>query len=182
MDLRQIPEKLSQHISRTYSRNDIIILFLLLCFFLLTIPMHMLNKKAEKELSALKIRQNGFYTLSDEYKKLNVHISAIENKRSLSKADSIIHALDEVFLPLGIQGKIKSIKSLEDREIEGRMNEKSAEVMIEQVSLNELVNIFYKIENVPMLLKINKASIKKSFAFPELLDISMSISLFTEKV
>lgn len=179
MDLNKFPEKLSQIFNITYSRNDIIVLFLLLCFFLLIIPMHLINKKAEIKLSALKIRQNEFYTLSDEYKKLNMHVSTIENKRSLSKVNSIIHALDEVFVPLGIKGKIKSIKGLEDREIEGRMNEKSAEVMIEQVSLNELVNIFYKIENAPLLLKINNASINKSFASPELLDISMSISLFT---
>ncbi|MGB5157903.1 hypothetical protein [Desulfobacterium sp. N47] len=181
MRLKDIAENLSQNIHNKCSRSNIIIFFLLLCFYLLIIPLYLFDKKAEKELSALKVRLNGFYALSNEYNNLKVHISNIENKKSLSKIDSIIHALDEVFLPLGIKGKIKSVKNLEERETEGRMNEKNAEVMLEQVSLNELVNIFYKIENVPMLLKINKVSIEKSFAFPELLDISMNISLFTEK-
>ena len=181
MRLKDIAENLSQNIHNKCSRSNIIIFFLLLCFYLLIIPLYLFDKKAEKELSALKVRLNGFYALSNEYNNLKVHISNIENKKSLSKIDSIIHALDEVFLPLGIKGKIKSVKNLEERETEGRMNEKNAEVMLEQVSLNELVNIFYKIENVPMLLKINKVSIEKSFAFPELLDISMNIPLFTEK-
>jgi len=181
MSLKDIAENISQNFSKKYSRSSKVIFILLLCFFLLLIPLYLYNKKAEKELSVLNKRLNEFYALTNEYNKLKVHINTIDNKKSLSKIDSIIHALDEVCLPLGIKGKIKSIKDLEEREIEGRMKEKNAEVMLEQVSLNELVNIFYKIENVPMLLKINKVSIEKSFAFPELLDISMSISLFTEK-
>ncbi len=173
-------ENLSQNIRNKYSKSNMVLFFVLLCLFILIIPAYNLNKKAEKELTAMKEKLNEFYILRNKYNILKVQVSAIDSKRTLSSTNSIIHAMDEVFLPLGIKGKIKSIKDLEERNIEGRTKEKSAEVMMEQVSLNDLVNIFYKIENAPMLLKINKISIRKSFAYPELLDIEMNISLFAD--
>ena len=74
---------------------------------------------------------------------------------------------------------MKSIKGIGGREIKGQLNEETAEVQMEKVNLNELVNIFYKLENAPLLLSIQKVALKKSFEKPDLLDVTMTVSLFT---
>jgi hypothetical protein len=44
--------------------------------------------------------------------------------------------------------------------------------------MNEMVNIFYTIEHSPMVLTVEKATVKKSFEDPELLNISLTLSFF----
>lgn len=179
MSVTDFIASLSQSVRRKNSRNTVIFFLALLCLYILIVPAFIFEKKAERELSALQTRLNQFSDLTNEYNKLKERVSAIEGKRSLSKVRSIILAADEVLLSLGIKEKMKSIKGIEGRDIGGQTNEESAEVQIEKVTMNELIHIFYKIENAPMLLSIKKVSIKKSFAAPELLDVTMTISLFT---
>jgi len=170
---------LSQSFKRKNSRDTTIFFLVLIFLCIMIVPAFIFEKKAERELSELQTRLNEFSDLTSEYNKLKEQVSAIEGKRSLSKVRSIIMAADEVLLSLGVKDKMKSIKGVEGRDIGGQMNEESAEVQIEKVTVNELIHIFYKIENAPMLLSIKKVSIKKSFTAPELLDVIMTISLFT---
>jgi hypothetical protein len=84
------------------------------------------------------------------------------------------------FLSVGLRDKVKTVKSAGKRELkEG--TEEDADISIEKVSMNEMVNIFYKIENAPMILIIKKATIKKSFENPELLNITLSLSFLKTK-
>ena len=59
--------------------------------------------------------------------------------------------------------------------------EEEADISVEKVTMNEMVNIFYRIENAPMILTVKKASIKKSFDNPELLNISLILSFLKPK-
>jgi hypothetical protein len=179
MSVTSFIPNLSQYFKRKDSRNTIIFFSALLCLYIFIVPAFIFEKKSERELAALQARSEEFSNLIDEYNKLKVQVSAIDGKRSLSKISSIIQAVDEVLLSLGIKEKMKSLKGIGGRDFGGRVNEESAEVQMEKVAVNELMHVFYKIENAPMPLSIKKVSIKKSFAFPELLDITMTISLFT---
>jgi hypothetical protein len=44
-----------------------------------------------------------------------------------------------------------------------------------------MINVFYRIENAPMVLTVKKATIKKSFENPELLNITMVLSFLKAK-
>jgi hypothetical protein len=59
-----------------------------------------------------------------------------------------------------------------------QMGEESAEIQIEKLNMTELVHLFFKIENAPMILAVKRVIIKKSFENPELLDVTMAVSLF----
>lgn len=179
MSVTDFTASLSRSFKEKNSRNAVIFFLILICLYILIVPAFIFEKKAERELSALQARLNEFSDLTNEYNKMKEQVSAVEGKRSLSKVRSIIMAADEILLSLGVKEKMKSIKGIEGRDIGGQTNEESAEVQIEKVTLNELIHIFYKIENAPMLLSIKKVSIKKSFTAPELLDVNMTISLFT---
>lgn len=118
--------------------------------------------------------------LKDEFIPLKTRIDEAERKKKLSKISGIIPALDEVFSPLGLKNRIKSIKPVGTREISGGVEE-AAEVSVEKLSMNETVNLLYRIENAPMLIVLKKADMKTSFDRPDLLNLSMTISIVHEK-
>jgi hypothetical protein len=105
----------------------------------------------------------------------------VEQKTTSARVQGIANAVDSIVSSLGIKGKLKAVKGLGSREIKGPMTEESAEMQLERVSMNELVNIFYRIGEAPVILSVKRATMKKSFENPELLDVTMTISLFTKK-
>lgn len=148
----------------------VIIVFIFVCAYELFIL-----SSEEKELNTLKSQQKNMIKLREEFLSLKKKIDYFEDKKNLSQVQGIIQAVDDVFLSLGLKDRIGSVKSTGKIEIkEGRIED--AEVSIEKVTMNEMVNIFYKIKNVPMRLTIKKVSIKKTFENPELLNINLSLS------
>jgi hypothetical protein len=170
---------LSKSAGEKISRDGMVFILALIFLYALIVPVFIYEKKAERDLASLRSRMHEFSDLIREYNKLEFEISTIEGKNSLSKIGGIIQALDEVLISMDIKEKMKSIKGIESRNIGEQINEESAEVQIEKLTMNELVHIFYKIENAPMILSIKKLSVKKSFATPERLDLNMTVSLFT---
>ena len=73
-----------------------------------------------------------------------------------------------------------SVKSTGTRE-KKYASEEEAEVSVERVTMNEMVNILYRIENAPMILSVRKTSIKTSFDNPSLLNITMTVGLIKPK-
>lgn len=133
-----------------------------------------------KELEKLRNQYKEMRSLKDEFLSVRDRIDALERKEKLTKINDIIPAVEDVFSSLGLRNKIKSIMPAGNREVSGSI-EVMAEVSVEKVSMNEMINLFYKIENAPMLLVLKKADIKTSFERPELLNLILMISLIHEK-
>ncbi len=133
-----------------------------------------------KELKLLKEQRKEMLILKDEFLSLKQKIDVVESKKNLTNVQGIIQAVDEVFLSIGLKDKVKTVKSTGRRDIKDGFEEE-AELQIEKVSMNEMVNIFHKIENASMVLTIKKAAIKKSFENPELLNITLTLSFLKTK-
>jgi hypothetical protein len=132
------------------------------------------------EIRLLNDHRKEMLILKDEYVSLKRRVDSAESRKDLSGAQGIVQAADEVFQSIGLKDKVKTVKSTNRRDMkEG--TEEEAEFLIEKVNMNEMVNIFYKIENAPMILTVKKAAIKKSFENPELLNISLTLSFFKMK-
>jgi hypothetical protein len=131
--------------------------------------------KEKRELKFLQEQHREMLVLKDEFLRLKQRIDAVENKKNLSSAEGVIQAVDEVFSSIGLKSKLKTVKSSGKREIKEGFEEE-ADLSVEKVDMNEMLNIFYKIENAPMVLTVKKATIKKSFENPELLNISLTLS------
>ncbi|OGW47256.1 MAG: hypothetical protein A2Y66_02010 [Nitrospirae bacterium RBG_13_41_22] len=134
----------------------------------------------KRELKLLREQQKEMIIVKDKFLSLKQRIDAVESKKNLSNVQGIVQAVDEVFLSIGLKDKVKTVKSTGRRDMKDGFEEE-AELQIEKVSMNEVVNIFYKIENAPMVLTIKKASIKKSFENPELLNIILTLSFLKAK-
>lgn len=133
-----------------------------------------------RELKLLKERQKEMVMLKDEFLLLKQRIDVVESKKNLSNVEGVVQAVDEAFHSIGLKDKVKTVKSTGRRDIKEGFEEE-AELQIEKVSMNEMVNIFHKIENAPMVLTIKKAMIKKSFENPELLNITLTLSFLKAK-
>ena len=134
----------------------------------------------KRELKLLREQQKEMIIFKDKFLSLKQRIDAVESKKNLSNVQGIVQAVDEVFLSIGLKDKVKTVKSTGRRDMKDGFEEE-AELQIEKVSMNEMVNIFYKIENAPMVLTIKKASVKKSFENPELLNIILTLSFLKAK-
>ncbi|MBF0560133.1 MAG: hypothetical protein HQL08_15290 [Nitrospirae bacterium] len=119
------------------------------------------------------INKHGFYAGQRK-------VDSVEGKKSLAKVEGIVQALDELMRSLGLSQKVKSVKSTGTWDRKYGIEEE-AEAQIEKVTMNEMANIFYKLENAPMILSISKTNIKTSFDNPNLLNITMTVSLIKPK-
>ncbi len=160
------------------SRKKMVIAVVLIGLYILIIPNLLWDRAAEKELSALTAKYHEFSTLTQKYRSLRASVNATEQKKTLTKTNSINQAIGDISLSLGIKEKMKSIKLTGTKKIMDQMSEESAEIQMEKLNMSELVHLFYKIENAPMILAVKRVVIKKSFENPELLDATMAVSLF----
>ena len=134
----------------------------------------------KKEGSALRSQKEEMLLLREDFLELRKKISAVEGKKALIKVEGIIPAIDEIFRSTGLTQKVKSVKPTATRDKKYAVEEE-ADVEVEKVSMNELVNILYRLENAPMVLLIKKARLKTSFEDPSLLNITMTIGLVKPK-
>lgn len=80
-------------------------IFILLIVF----GLNMLSTE-RKELQSLKGQLTEMITLKDEFMSLKQQVDAVEMKKNLVGAHGIVQAIDNVFQPLGLKDKVKSVK------------------------------------------------------------------------
>lgn len=154
---------------------SVIALLFIVCAILFEVSLSL-----KRERDTLRSQQKEMLALSNEYAGLKTAVDAVEGKRSLTKVEGIVQAVDEVFKSMGLGQKVKSVKSTGTRE-KKFASEEEAEVSVEKVTMNEMVNILYRIENAPMILTVRKTSMKTSFDNPSLLNVTMTVGLIKPK-
>ena len=134
----------------------------------------------KKEGSTLRAQKEELLLLREDFLGLREKIGSVEGKKSLTKVEGIVQAIDEVFKSTGLNQKVKSVKPTATRDKKYAVEEET-DVEVEKVSMNEMLNILYKLENAPMVLLIKKARLKTSFEDPSLLNMTMTIGLVRPK-
>ncbi len=133
-----------------------------------------------KERLDLQLRQKQMSVLKEEFSAVKSAVDLVEGKKSVAKVQGVVQAVDEIFRSVGLNQKVKSVKPLGARDQKYAVEEE-AEVQIEKTDLNEVANIFYKIENSPMVITVKKTTLKTSFENPSLLNVSMTVGLIKPK-
>jgi len=152
-----------------------LVIFIVMISFALTI---LANER--RDLLRLKEQRKEMIVLKDSLMLLSLKVRSVEAKKELSNVQGIAQAVEEVFSSVGLKDRVKTVKSTGKRETKDGFEEE-ADVFIEKVTMNEMVNIFYRIKNAPMVLTVKKVTIKKSFESPELLNISLILSFLKSK-
>jgi len=143
---------------------------------LLCLYMMLTVRSLRAENTALLAKQKELASMKDDVVKLKSRVEAAEARTSLAKVAGVVQAIDEIVKSMGLSQKVKSVKPTNSRE---RLNtiEEEAEVQLEKLTLNELVNLLYRFENAPMLLATKKTYARLSFENPSLLNVTCFISL-----
>lgn len=144
------------------------------------VVMWTLYSSARKAHAGLVAQRTELLSLRKDYLDLKSSVDIVQHRGTLKNVQGIAQAIDDVFKPLGLSDKVKSVKSTGVRERDYG-TEEEADVQVEKVSMNEMANIFYKIETVPMILTIKRATVKTSFDNPTLLNVSMTVTLVKPK-
>jgi len=165
----------------TEFRNRVLMMIILVVISILIIPELLWKLAAEKDLSRLTGKYLEFSVLAGEYRYLSQRVHTIEKKETLTKAKGMAQIIGEISESLGMKGKVQSIKETGTRKTLDQMREETAEIQIEKVNMTEMLHLLYKIENAPTILAVKKVAIKKSFENPEVLDVTMTLSLFTSE-
>jgi hypothetical protein len=100
------------------------------------------------------------------------------SQRAAESGESPVSAIEEIAKRTGIKERVASVKPLEERPSPGYID-KPAEVRLEAVDLNQLVNFLYHAESGGKLMVVRELSMKSRFEDPDLLDVTMEVSLVT---
>lgn len=133
-------------------------------------------RSLRKENASLQAKQKELLLLKGEALTIKGKVDASEARKSLTKVEGVVQAVDEIVKSMGLSQKVKSVKPTGTRDRLYAIEEE-AEVQFEKMNMNEMVNLFFRIENAPMILSIRKTTVKTSFENPSLLNISATISL-----
>lgn len=120
---------------------------------------HALDRKADMER---------FAALKAEYLAEKAGIDAL-SRRASAPDSSVVSVVETLAQGIGIRERIVSLKPLGESASAGYV-QREAEVRIERVDLNQLVNFLFQAENGRYLIAIREFSMKSRFEDPDLLD------------
>jgi putative Mn2+ efflux pump MntP len=160
---------------RIISFSAVLISFLILA----ALGIKMLSSQT-KELHQLQEQRKEIAVLRDEFLSLQQKFQTVQNRKNLTNVQGVLQAVDEVFSSVGLKDKVKTVKNTGKRETKDGIEEE-ADVSVEKVTMNEMLNIFYRIDHAPMILTIKKVTVKQSFENPELLNITLMLSFLKTK-
>ncbi|MEE9542201.1 MAG: hypothetical protein V3V95_00275 [Thermodesulfobacteriota bacterium] len=138
--------------------------------------------KREARVSRRKAELNEFLRLAGEYKGETASIEHLRAKLRVSgEGVSTGTLIEEIGAELGIKKNITSFKPAEEsgEGLQSGYMEKGVQVDIEGVTLNQVVNLLYRIRAHRNLLLIKDFSMKAHFANPDLLDLTVQVVLVT---
>jgi general secretion pathway protein M len=162
--------------NRRFISRAAVLIFLLI---IAGLGVKMLSSQS-RELHQLQEQRKEMAVLRDEFLSLQQKIQTVENRKNLTNVQGVLQAVDEVFSSIGLKDKVKTVKNTGKRETKDGIEEE-ADVSVEKVTMNEMVNIFYRIDHAPMILTVKKVSVKQSFENPELLNMTMNLLFLKTK-
>ncbi|MCX8030623.1 MAG: hypothetical protein N3A59_03450 [Thermodesulfovibrionales bacterium] len=173
--------KIIAHFLYQYPKKRLILISLLVLSIISIVPLILIDKKMESSLGLTVIKLKELTNLSQEYSLLKAKISTVESKATHHQNVSITNFINDVTASIGIKDKMKFIKDISSRQLKENISEETAEIFFEKLTLNELINLLYKIDSSSVAVTVKKAIIKKSFEKPNYLDITINLSLFKIK-
>jgi hypothetical protein len=158
-------------LSDRFILSTAIIAVLLLIF---TITILVSSNDTEQKNKVLRAQLAEMESLRDDLVNTKDIVESKEKKIGLTEVTGVVSALEGILNSLGVEAKV--IKPLE-KNIKGEFSEEDAELTIEDIDLNRLVNFLYFIENSPMPLKIKDVDIKSTFENPDKFILHLTASL-----
>lgn len=129
--------------------------------------------RLKKQLAAREAEVAEMLVLKQRYQQANAVARKLANRLEATRTDdSPARIIDEI----GIKGKGSQIKPLKGEDRGGYL-EDAAEVKIDGLTLNEVVNLLFRLEKGTRPVVIKKALLKSRYDDPARLDLTLTIAL-----
>ncbi|KJU84597.1 conserved hypothetical protein, membrane or secreted [Candidatus Magnetobacterium bavaricum] len=166
-----------KHLSDKRLRGKMAAMFIgvFLMLLLLIIAINVLRQKT----SALKRTEENltqYNALLSEYEQLRDEQGVLRRRVGVG---GLLQGIEAIMSSLGLKDKRSNI-ALEAQRSFMEFREENAELKINGVNLNELVNILYKMEHDSPGLFIRRLNMKKGFADPTRFDVAVGVSYVSE--
>ncbi|GBD96306.1 MAG TPA: hypothetical protein ENG75_04760 [Nitrospirae bacterium] len=130
----------------------------------------------ERKNRGLKTRLTAVQSLSRQVIQIKTVVESKEKKTGMRKSTGVVSALEQILKSLGLEAK--EIKPLGKMKA-GEFTEENAELEIQDVDLNSIVNLLYKIDISPLPMKIKSAAINSTFEDPDRFILKLTVSLLS---
>jgi hypothetical protein len=147
----------------------------LLVFFILIL--YISNSRLEKEKTSLNNQTKEIQLLRSDVIQIKDFVESKEKKIGLVKTRGIVSTLEPMLSSLGLKANV--IKPLEKKRVKD-FTEEEAELEIENIDLNTIVNLFYKLEHSPVPLKIKRSTLQTTFENPDIFILTLTTALITK--
>lgn len=196
MDFQNLVEKIKSYIAQgrekietlTSSERDrraLVILGAAAAVLVLYLMIHFFTsgtERLEKQARVLDSELRKVQALSAEYEQSKKRVSELSGK--IKKEDEpLISVLEKVLLSENIDRQNFSIRDVNTRgsQEEELFEEKSVDVELKRISLEDLVDILYKIQTKQSFLKVSNLNITTKVKNPESVNVKLRVSTFEIK-
>lgn len=151
-------------------------LIILLVFIGLTLAV---NGRSARKLKSIQNEATAFETVRAEYMKERAKIEPYEVKL-LTPGSSASDAVQEAASQAGIRKNLSAMKPFIEPASKG-FRKNGVEVKIEGITLNELLNLVYRIENHSNMLVVKDFVLRSRFGSSDLNDVTLQVVLVTKE-
>ncbi len=196
MDLQNIIERIKslialgrekiQTVSSTQrDRRAILLLGVVVCVLILYFVIQFFSlgtERLEKRARALESELRKVQTLSAEFEQSKKTMSELAGKIKKEDED-LISLLEKILLAENLQRQNFSIRDVNTRgsDDEELFEEKSVDVELKRISMDDLVDILYKIQTKQSFLKVSNLSITSKLKQADSVNVKLRVSTFEFK-
>ena len=156
------------------------VLLLTLLFTLVINPMLAYSARLDQQITKTQRELQDLCTLQREYRRQKSILDDINAQLKRQKSFSIFSRLEELAGQTGTRGNILYMKPAVSTPSDA-YEEESVEIKMEGVTLEQLTNYLYQVENSPQFMKIKRLYIKPRVDNRQLLSAIFRVSTFTPK-
>lgn len=182
--VRSAREKLAQISSTERDRRAVIIGGAGLCLLILYIVFHSISSgtdRLEKRVVQLETELGRIQELKTEYEESQKKIAVLSSKIK-EEDEPLISIVEQILLSENLDRKNFSIRDVNLRtSTEDFYEERSIDVELKNISLKDLVDVLYKVQNAPSFLKVSNLNLSTKFDRSDSLTVKLRVSTFRFK-
>lgn len=127
----------------------------------------------------LKIQAQDISAMTKDYQAMQERIVGIENSAK-GENRGVSTVISDLVSNLDIQNKLQSVKNIEQKNFLD-LSRQDAELVINNLDMNETVNLLYVIERGSYPLSLRSVEMSRKFESPDFFNLRLVISYFQKK-
>lgn len=159
-------------------KHSMILLLAIAVVIIMTITVSVNSRDARKRNESLKAQLIELNSLGAGLIDMKELVNAKERKIGLTKESGVVSRLESILKSMRLEAR--ALKPMQVNRI-NEFTEEDAELEIQNIDLNGIVNMMYQINNAPAPMKIKSASIKSTFEDPDKFTLKLTASLISRE-